>query len=133
MKDLKDFLSESLITESSLNKANFIRALKELDDECEDQDMVTILKGNNFNPTWLKAATSKGWENLGVDPSGNMLSNSEKTIWSRILSDITVKRVDDVVEWINDNIDDIRYELSDADDPFSIAMDVFPVFYNSEV
>ena len=42
MKDLKDSLSESLITESSLNK-------KELDDECEGQDMVTILKGNNFN------------------------------------------------------------------------------------
>ena len=53
-----------------------------------------------------------------------MLSNSEKTIWGRILSDITVKRVDDVVGWINDNIDDIRYELSDADDPFSIVMDV---------
>ena len=133
MKSLADYLTESLLTESKLNKANFTKAIKDLDDEVKDQDLVPILKGNNFNPVWLKAATSDGWENLGVDPSGTMLSNSDKTLWSRILSDVNVKKIDDVVKWINDNIDDIRYELSDADDPFSIAMDVFPVFYNSEV
>lgn len=133
MKDLKDLLNESLITEGILNKANFTKAIKDLDAEVEDQDLVPILKGNNFNPVWLKAATSDGWENLGVDPNGEMLSNSERTIWSEILHDTNVKKIDDVVKWINKNIDDIRYELSDADDPFSIAMDVFPVFYNSEV
>lgn len=133
MKNLTDMLNECLLTESKLNKANFTKAIKDLDAEVEGQDLVPILKGNNFNPTWLKAATSDGWENLGVDPSGTMLSNSDKTIWGRILSDVDVKRIDDVVRWINDNINDIRYELSDADDPFSIAIDVFPVFYNSEV
>ena len=61
-----------------------------------------------------------------------MLSNSEKTVWSRILKDIKVKRVNDVVRWINDNIDDIIYELS-GEDPINIVMDVLPVFYNNEV
>ena len=132
MKNLKDFLNESLLTESRLSSTNFIKAIRELDKECEGQDIVPILKGNDFNPVWLKAATSDGWENLGVDPNDIMLSNSEKTVWSRILKDIKVKRVNDVVRWINDNIDDIIYELS-GEDPINIAIDVLPVFYNNEV
>lgn len=133
MKNIVDLLNESLVTEGKLNTPTFIKAIRDLDKEVSNKDIVPILKGNKFNPVWLKAATSRGWEDLGVDPKGVMLSNEDKVIWGRILNDIKVKEIDDVVDWINDNIDDIRYELADADDPFSIAMDIFPVFYDEEV
>lgn len=133
MKNIVDLLNESLVIEGKLNTPAFIKAIRDLDKEVSNKDIVPILKGNKFNPVWLKAATSRGWEDLGVDPKGVMLSNEDKVIWGRILNDIKVKEIDDVVDWINDNIDDIRYELADADDPFSIAMDIFPVFYDEEV
>lgn len=118
--DLKDFLNESLNEGfgSFPSKRDWLSALKEFSDELSLT--IPVVKGNKFNPAWLKKATSNGWEYEG--------DNSSRTLWARIIAATDVKKIEDVLDWLEDNWDSIQYELADSDDAFSNCMDIFPTF-----
>ena len=70
MKDLKEFLNESLVKEGFGAECPAIRVwikeLKDYDDEMKANiDAIPILKGNKINPMWLRKATANGWEYEG--------------------------------------------------------------------
>ena len=120
LKDLKEFLNESLIKEGFGDcppVREWIKALKEYSAEVGG---IPVLKGNKINPQWLKKATARGWEYEG--------NNADCLIWNRLMGEIDPTSLDDIVDWLSENWDDIQIDLADSEEMVSNCMDIFPYF-----
>ena len=120
MKNLVNYINETLGRGLSMSYNEFVKAVQDLDDEQSDE-YIKVLDGKEFNPTWLKLATQDDWV------YGNDDANSGCMEWNNLFNKIGKKKgtkltLKDVWNWLR------ATESWDQDDDFDRLIDFFPGF-----